>query len=213
MKEHPIIFSTDMVKAILDGRKTQTRRIIKPQPPATYYSPIAATGIFTKSTWAFHKPNQGSIPHIIECPYGQVGDRFWVREAFMFKKGADARESFINTPQECCLGEPPHYRYKTDPDAEEYGRHYKWRPSIFMPRWASRITLEITGIRVERLRDITSSDIKAEGFDIGEEYHLGGIAGGTLLINKFAEYWDSINGKKYPWSSNPWVWVIEFKKV
>jgi hypothetical protein len=190
MKEHPILFSTDMVKALLEGRKTQTRRVIK---------------LDLKQHW-FDEPILDDKEKIRYCPYGQVGDRLWVREIFKYID-FDLRDA----------GKLPHrtkIEYKSDgftkwvtattdtqiviPD--------KWRPSIFMPRWASRITLEITGIRVQRVQEICLCDIEAEGIpDDRATYNA------PLQIAKYQNLWDSINGKKYPWESNPWVWVIEFK--
>ena len=165
MKERPIIFSTPMVKAILDGRKTQTRRVIKDQPP------LSMRDMFK--------------PKNLKCPYGQVGDRLWVRETFK--------------PYNCMGG----FAYKADGDLST---GFPWKPSIHMPRGASRITLEITESRAERLQDISEEDAKAEGV--------------KCCPNAVSDYkhhfmilWDSINGKKYPWDSNPWVWVISFKVV
>ena len=164
MKEHPILFSTEMVKAILDGRKTMTRRVIK--DPYKYIT----------------------IPH--PSPYGQVGDKLWVRETWtQFPDG----ESVV---------------YKAD------GKPYfnVWKPSIFMPHKFSRITLEITNIRVERLQEINTKrhdEVAKEGWPFG----YTGLSIEKAPVELFAELWDSINLKRgYSWGSNPWVWVIEFKK-
>lgn len=206
MKERPILFSTEMVQAILDGRKTMIRRVIKPQP--TPYDktewPTLPPGLDWKSCcyWG------GSFER--QCPYGQVGDRLWVRETFMFWKGADIRESYIGTNMEVALGEPPHYRYKAD-DPQNYG--FKWRPSIFMPRHASRITLEITNIKVEKLQKITPEDAVAEGVEYMPPARLRNERLPVALI-VFAGLWDKLNTKcGYPWESNPWVWVIEVHPV
>jgi hypothetical protein len=169
-KEHPILFSTDMVKAILEGRKTQTRRVIKPQP-------VLMDKHYFKD---FRKDAGGRV-----CPYGQVGDRLWVRETWLPFE-AQGPNAFL---------------YKAD--IALINLHYlKWQPSIFMPRKASRITLEITNTRVERLHDITGADLLKEG-----------IAHGMGGFKAYEELWNNINGKKYPWESNPWVWVIEFRRV
>jgi hypothetical protein len=211
MKEKPILFRTEMVRALLDGRKTQTRRVIKPQPKTD-----GLQGVYPDlynhepNRWAFWLPdNRMTEPRIWECPYGQVSDHLWVRETFKYTD-FDLRDA----------GKLPHrceVEYKlngirkwvlatTDtqiviPD--------KWRPSIFMPRWASRITLEITGIKVQRIYEISPQDIEAEG--IKQLHFTTGVC--LVSLPQFKLIWDSINGKKYPWSSNPWVWVIEFKKL
>ena len=174
MKERPIIFSGEMVRAILDGRKTQTRRVIKPQPLRDYAELRS------------------------RCPHGVPGDRLWVRETHGF------------------LAEQVLYRADVPSDFEEYKktafwRVEKWRPSIHMPRWASRITLEITGVRVELVQRIGLGDITAEGI----QADLGPAAHSTINDSyvRFIELWDSINAKRgYGWDTNPWVWVLEFKQ-
>jgi len=182
MKEHPIIFNTETVKAILDGRKTQTRRVIKPQPLLEY------KGLKMQ----FHR----------KCPYGQVGDRLWVRETW-------AVAPTLNTTKPSDLLKkydiiPITYR-ATYPNES----HYMWRPSIFMPRWASRITLEIIGVRVEQLQEITDEDALAEGV-YGDETPYDQATPSMC----FEALWDSLNAKRgYGWDKNPWVWVLEFKKV
>ena len=166
MKERPILFSTEMVRAILDDRKTMTRRVVKPQPP---------------EDWG------------VKCPYGKIGDVLWVRETFCKYKGD--------------------YLYKADFDPltrKEFERDNKWKPSIFMPRSASRISLRITNIRVERLNDITEEDAKLEGViypanPVIENY-------GNGYRTNFRLLWESINGKA-SWGQNPWVWVIEFERL
>jgi hypothetical protein len=175
--EKPILFSTLMVQAILEGRKTQTRRVIKcdfyveNDPPLTAYIPDYITG----------EPQPVKLP----CPYGQIGDRLWVRETFVYH----------HTGQ---------LFYKTDIPVLCH-KNWKWKPSIFMPRTASRITLEITDIRIERLQDISEEDCLSEGINYqGNAYDT---------IGAFSDLWDSINAKKHPWQSNPWVWVIEFKRI
>jgi hypothetical protein len=171
MKEHPIIFSSEMVRAILEGRKTMTRRIIKPQP--------------CEGDWLrkFHLEKW-----ISECPFGQTGDHLWVRETHdvVFAGYKDGR------------GRQIIYR-ATNPDWP-----YGWTPSIHMPRWASRITLEITNIRVERVQEITTEDSIKEGVTI---YPYEDAAWRW----KFRRLWDSINGKG-AWERNDFVWVIEFKR-
>lgn len=205
MKEKPILFSGEMVRAILEGRKTQTRRIVK----------------FTK--WM----HSGEIFHAIEAmnlssnkciikrgvcdgitdkwnyPYGAAGDRLWVRETWCAEPEYD-----MVKPSDIPLDSPIWYRAQADDDLS------KWRPSIFMPRWASRITLEITNIRVERLQDISKSDAISEGVKpCDDESHHEIPFGCVCEVDRFKSLWDSINADRAPWESNPWVFVIEFKKL
>ncbi len=169
MKQHPILFSELMVQAILDGRKTMTRRVMKVQPEAF------CGGVMR--------------PLLTTCPYGWIGDHLWVRETWAYDE-----------PQVI-------YRCGYNGDKPPSG---KWKPSIFMPRCASRITLEITGVRVERLQDITEEDAVKEGFETtASSFNCSGL----FAREHFMNLWDFINGKKYPWSANPWVWVIEYKRI
>jgi hypothetical protein len=204
MKEHPILFKTDMVKAILENRKPQTRRVVKQQADKREFFDFG--GLYVPIE---------RMPKY--CPYGQVGDRLWVKETFMFNKGADVRESFVGTTSEFVLGEPPHYLYKASSDKP---RGFKWRPSIFMPRKASRITLEITDIRVQRLNEIGYDDAIAEGMskEMGLRFGFASPYPEDKYLLMLARHiyvalWDSINGKKCPFSDNPFVWVISFKRV
>ena len=215
MKEHPIIFSTPMVKAILDDRKTQTRRVIKPQPdlgldPFDSYSRI---NIGRYHPTMVDKDGQEYPGDEIfgaytddgewgwKCPYGQVGDRLWVRETFLYR-----------TPNSIIYKADGSEKFITGEYIEKFANINDERllcsPSIFMPRWASRITLEITEIRAERLQDISDGDAIAEGCT--DKNPIGNLVLEPRYI--FKQLWDSINGKKYPWDSNCWVWVISFKK-
>lgn len=173
MKEFPILFKTEMVRAILDGRKTMTRRVAK-QPIQLLDS------------------NDLSSP--LKCPYGQVGDKLWVRETFA-----------INIPG---CPEPYGLTYKSDhidQKGDGPANPIKWESPRFMPRWASRILLEITNIRIERLQDITELEATHEGI----EKHLG-----IHARHDFSKLWDSINLKRgYGWDKNPWVWCIKFKII
>ena len=212
MNEKPIIFSGPMVRAILDGRKTQTRRVVKPQPDK----------VFDGSPWKFrHSIRQGHSGHDrLACPYGVPGDRLWVREAWSLDP---------------CPG--PNYRGGPMLDKGEVmyratdGWAGPWRPSIHMPRRASRITLEVTKVRVERLEQISEGDAVAEGarkFDELEpsSHRYANPAKWSMEENRtkeaecltsarwaFANYWEKLNAKRSPWSSNPWVWVVEFKRL
>ena len=181
MKERPIIFSGEMVRAILDGRKTQTRRVIKPQPDHihTFQKGILLPQIGDKE---------------IRCPYGQPGDRLWVRETW-------AKNNPVLDAKVC---------YRADLMSPDLGK--PWKPSIYMPRWASRITLEIVNVRVERVQEITEADVIAEG--IGAFTLARGVLSDAPPDPrwKFIELWNSINANRgYGWEINPWVWVIEFK--
>ena len=183
--EHPILFSAPMVQAILDGRKTMTRRVLNPQPSVGAY---------------LHHDEKDGIAFANPCSFNkykyQVGDRLWVREAWA---------EGMNVPVPAI--------YKADKEWTDI--KIKWKPSIFMHRWASRITLEITNIRVERLQDITEADAWKEGVHdfIDPKHPYIDKWGGTPAVGAFSNLWQKINGKKYPWSSNPWVWVVEFKKL
>jgi hypothetical protein len=191
MKERPILFSTEMVKAILAGRKTMTRRVVKPQPPeGLRIACIEEDGTHYKE-WLYAENNGDPVDSIIYCPYGQAGDRLWVRERI-----------------QNCMG---NVAYVSDAHIDGTA-DWVWQrdslPSIHMPKGLSRITLEITNIRVERLQEITHKDALAEGV----EYDVSKSDGWPL--SRFQHPWNSINAKRgYSWESNPWVWVIEFKEL
>ena len=192
MKERPILFSTENVKAILDDRKTQTRRVIKPQPPVS----VNILPNALKGEWWWYE-HQGRRPQI-KCPYGQVGDRLWVRETIYCDWGGEWRYKAGDAPVK-----------GGDFDKGEYfdGDDMSPRPSIFMPRWASRITLEITDTRVERLQEITEEDVLEEG-------SIKGLPVATGYANNFKWLWNSLNAKRgYGWDFNPWVWVISFRRI
>ena len=208
MRERPILFSAPMVRAILDGSKTMTRRVVKPQPKRT------GDGVLM---WdASHRGMRfGSVgmdvpPNLVaHCPYGAPGDRLWVRETF----GIDDEDGSV--------------LYFADPgtaqDAEHAraceDRYPRRRPSIHMPRWASRILLEIVSVRVERLQDISHEDALAEGIPPGGlTQRRFGVPGMSLAHyfdsarDAFSVLWESINGPG-SWAANPWVWVVEFRRV
>jgi len=175
MKEHPIPFRPEMVTAILENRKTMTRRPIRFKPYAD--------------------EKFGAYPH--ECPYGRPGDRLWVRETW--------------TNENC---EEPIYRadgHKIDWS----GKKIKWKPSRFMPRWASRITLEILNLGVERLQEITEEDARAEGIIWTQiETSPGSGIFKPYAIEEFKHLWNSIYSKKgMGWEGNPWVWCISFRRI
>jgi len=219
-EESFIIFNGEMVRAILEGRKTQTRRPIKGK--VLLYFIDFMTGHADEvpgntedlgQIWEGNKirlysaeyPEEGS--ELFDCPYGKIGNRLWVKETW----GIDNLN--YNCPSKCSI------KYYADDSTKDFKRfplknrdkylgQYQRRPSIHMPRWASRITLEITGIRVERVREISVTDCLKEGVhpcrpldDFGKE------------INIFKDLWDGIYAKTFPWTENPWVWVITFKVV
>lgn len=229
MTERGMIFNGEMVQAILDGRKTQTRRIMAIQPEHSelglrrvidskngrdngkyFWSQSDACGLKARSK-------------VFGCPYGDVGDRIWVRETFqgplvseeLFEEYRAYPEKF-ETPQYC--------EYAADGGAKpEYcdlddNLCHGWRPSIHMPRWASRITLEITDVRVERLNAISEEDARAEGIIDGgclncrEPEPCGCVNPQPDATDAFAWLWQSIYGQEN-WDANPWVWVIEFRRI
>lgn len=214
MKERPILFNGDMVRAILDGRKTQTRRLVK----AWQGSGVEITKSKSKSFWDV--TDKGIIFDNIKCPLGKVGDQLWVRETwqsvhFSFDMESGYADDWYESEQ---ILKGPDYFYSTcyaaDPnwtsDIEDRG--FSWRPSIHMPRWASRITLEITDIRVERLQDISEADALAEGVRTEADAAADGATWYDRPRRQFRFLWQSINGHE-SWEENPWVWVIEFKRV
>lgn len=234
MTERPILFNASMVRAILSGQKTQTRRILKPQPQMVQGKRIA--------------PWEGdgvTLMRLLEqtgkrCPYGQPGDRLWVRETWRIGSWWDDDRSFW---LDYCDG--PRKERLECPDADmaerlirqtgedlrkrnvqpTNGTMYewapgesplRWRPGIHMPRWASRITLEITGVRLERLRSISEADAVAEGVakhDDGKFSNYLSKSGFTFnAVSSFRSLWESINGPD-SWTQNPWVWALDFKRA
>jgi hypothetical protein len=208
MSDRPILFSAEMVRAILDGRKTQTRRMVKPQPPAEaesvsrQLSSREAPELDGAWQWWAGKP-QTPITKPLFCPYGKPGDALWVRETWRVHKSYDS----LNAARVYgAMGGDVAYcvDYLATPRQEDFwGRG---RPSIHMPRWASRITLRITDIRVERLLDISCADAEAEGAG-----HEAGLTGGQAR-EAFSHLWNNIKGPG-AWEANPWVWVISFERV
>ena len=217
MKERPILFSAPMVRALLDGTKTQTRRVVKGKALDTIDFMSNSVGEQDGSTadliqachegqlkvWSTGYPAD-KCSEAIHCPYGQLGDRLFVRET-----GWERPE---RTPKMMREGADTWARYYYDADQLSWQDHedfkawgFKRRPSIHMPRWASRITLEITGVRVERLQDISEADAVAEGAHSSVNW-----PGGRFARGNYAHLWWTINGDG-SWESNPWVWVVEFK--
>lgn len=210
MKERPVIFNGEMVRAILDGRKTQTRRIMKVQPESSGFGLRFITESLNnrdtgKYFWSqsdacgINKPR--SKPFL--SPFGQVGDRLWVRETFA---AFDADWKHPGKPHDLRDGPWPNVVYPASVAKIPDGT---CRPSIHMPRWASRITLEITAVRVERLNDISEEDAKAEG--VAPSQHIITPPEALYRVG-FLKLWQSIYGAE-SWSANPWVWVIDFRRV
>ena len=212
-KERPILFSAPMVRALLDGSKTQTRRIVKPQPIGEMCFESGPPDY--KNVYAILN-DEKRIP----CPYGQPGDRLWVKEAHYsfghwvrdgLTKAGKPKWKFVRDSKET-LFQPPEgwlsHRAKSSPKIPAW---YK-RSSLFLPRWASRITLEITGVRVEQLQDIhhNKADLLAEGITLPPSELYQDINTSDKLERQYTKLWESINGTG-SWDKNPWVWVIEFK--
>lgn len=232
--ERPILFSGEMVRAILDGRKTQTRRVVNPQPsnPETFgISPVWGQGVHDRGDQAgrfcLHAAfNDGGkrVDRFLPCPYGAPGDLLWVRETFILESNQDCDIAGYEPPHRD--GRPVH-RVVGDEDFGDYWEqaHYAatdpkpelvavgdvdekrlgWKPSIHMPRWASRITLEVTDVRVERIRDISVNDALAEGRCLSTD---------PDDPEDFRNTWNRLNASRgFGWDANPWVWVVGFRRV
>ncbi|MGN5574276.1 hypothetical protein [Enterobacter sp. Lyrl_3] len=242
MKERGMIFNGEMVRAILDGRKTQTRRPVNPQPELTAGSGFSWKGWVYGSGSTDRETNK-NFAHVA-CPHGKPGDRIWVRETFSCIGNEDghpvdaegnlcSREDAQRIYRASAIQKPRNYGIWTSPDGFDF--EGTWTPSIHMPRWASRIVLEITGVRVERLNSISDADCIAEGIipvpkdrdddhQFWRDYRLSGD--GTFCVHSpresFESLWKSVRGKSFEqeedtgpgsWQANPWVWVIEFKRI
>ena len=203
MKERPILFTAPMARALLDGTKTQTRRVVKPEGAHHLFQfrgTTAAKGADEPTgEWAWCGSERVVNKHIY-CPYGKPGDRLWVRETWQAVSGNDRARHIMTHPRP----DRGWLEYAATPRADEPA--YKWRPSIHMPRWASRIMLEVTGVRVERLQDISEADAMAEGVTAGKYTGLD-----RAYARAYSDLWEQINGPG-SWDANPWVWVIEFKR-
>lgn len=207
MKCMPILFSPPMVRAILAGRKTQTRRILKPQ-----HIPAGVR------TLRFENQNAEELMHVAKCPYGSPGDRLWVRETWGEVSHVDwgdpRKEPFVHVlgPDERCIiyrEEALRHGFEWAGESEAE----RWRPSIHMPRWASRLALAITDVRVQRVQEISEEDACWEGamgpfptFSHGEI----GEGGPDSHRDGFADLWNSINGPD-AWQRNDWVWALTFE--
>lgn len=241
-KEKPILFSGPMIRAILEGRKTVTRRAVK-----GHHLPTLSGSGYPGNEWtatAHHHPRHGfnvfgateaecaaELAMYGDCPYGRRGHRLWVRETFALLGNEDGvcidwndrlvkgdeRDAARIFKASCTVGDyglwkvPDKADWKPDTESIEY--EGAWRPSIHMPRWASRILLEITGVRVERLQDISEEQALAEGIAKTQDggYHVeDGKHYFASPIDSFASLWSSVGGD---WEANPWVWCVSFKRV
>lgn len=206
MSDKPIIFNDAMVRPLIEGRKTQTRRIVKHsrQWPIEFIGPEGSQD--EAECWGFEDPNTGTtwtlasdgVSEEIPCPYGHAGSLLWVRETFYraYSVGRDVTGEAVSAPLRVAA-------YEGEPKPQlKFGQSWRKMPSIHMPRWASRITLEITDVRVERLQDISEDDAMAEGIPFEGDC--------PSPRDNFSALWESINGPG-AWDQNPWVWVIEFR--
>lgn len=225
IKERPILFSAPMVRAYLDGRKMQTRRVVKPQPTEYMALKIACVQWIVKKIYAirWRITNKKPKEAIVHCPYGKPGDRLWVREKQMVTNIWDSSAT-LGTKVEQIKVE--YLADNTKSGWIYYPERLEHKPieGVCLPyggyRESSRIDLEITDIRVERVQEIRYEDALAEGVD-----HSGRLKpfinkgdarsklGEWQAVASFMHLWDSINGKKHPWADNPWVWVVEFKRL
>lgn len=224
MTERPILYSGSMVRAILDDRKTQTRRIAN--------GVVEDPGPYSVEAW-----ERGEMPR---CHYGSPGDRMWVRETWRYHDWTEEGEPWIRYAADDTTAGPlavsddwtdrvtAAWEALSAPEnfaIDAAARDRKWRPSIFMPRWASRLTLDVTAVRVERLQAISEDDARAEGVRElplqegapGAWWTADPSAGAAMHardpVAAFRKLWDSINGNRASWVSNPWVWVVEFKRA
>lgn len=218
MKERPILFNGAMVRAILDGRKTQTRRIVRPQPVMRKFHPNAIAPAFIKPqlTKGFNAVgvdvcNNNNFAYL-KNPLARKGDRLWVKETFCVVNDDDERWIDYRATPRYEESHPAGWENAPDdPDA------LKWESSIHMPRWASRINLEVIDVRVERLQDITEEAAMAEGVQrmkLPSGYQAAGNNMLPMYKQSFAYQWDTSNKKRgFAWEVNPYVWVIEFTRI
>lgn len=217
IKERPILFNTEMVRAILDDHKTQTRRVVKPQPEWKENESVPGHFSTFFHGWNLEHPLMNPVENIFKYgPYGKPGGRLYVRESV--RLGPDGIE-FPAGPGGCIQRLRDYDTFSNEQD--EWLQNYRLRragevvtvPSIHMPRWLSRINLEIVNLRFERLQSISIKDILAEGIkqrfpNVNDQFTP------WILRGQFIELWDSVATKKdLTWYENPWVWVVEFKRL
>lgn len=243
MRERPIPFTGAMVRALLDGRKTQTRRVVKWRGlesglNLSFNSLRVGRAV---DIWVLESPSRTSTEWRCaptRCPYGTRGDHLWVRETFycdnaFYPDGVgvsglwrevDGKRVAVPVEEQHAemLAEDMYYRADGDPEFEGAEGPTPWRPSIHMPRWVSRITLEITSVRVERLQDISEADAIDEGLEWNARLDPAGPSkwrvytaektGTNCPVSSYQSLWESINGAE-SWDANPWVWVVAFKRL
>lgn len=222
MADRPILFSAPMVRALLAGTKTQTRRVVKgledadtwcPVGPEVYHPTVVDRHGDDAPGASTYGAGNADGTDWVRCPYGQPGDRLWVRETWQAISGTERARRIIENPR-------PNFgwvEYASGPHKEGNELPPKWRPSIHMPRWASRITLEVTCVRVERLQDISEADSIAEGIERSgdcnwRDYLDHPYNDFTSARRSYRSLWDQINGTG-SWAANPWVWVVSFRRV
>ncbi|TBO64366.1 hypothetical protein EXU18_24510 [Klebsiella pneumoniae] len=223
MTERGMIFNGDMVRAILDGRKTQTRRVMRVQPESNQLGLLLITDSTKRSDigkyhWADSNATGNHVrSKLFSCPFGAVGDQIWVREAFRVHSRATDVATLVYKASERNSWTEQTHRVPVAV-CNKPATPVKWTPSLHMPRWASRIVLEITDVRVERLNAISEEDARAEGIidggclNCGEPEPCGCANPEPDATDAFAYLWQSIYGQE-SWNANPWVWVIEFERV
>lgn len=215
MTDRPILFSAPMVRALLDGRKTQTRRVIR--------------NVRQDNSITIRKPTKkkmGTCTHVIDaCEFPQLlpirakaGDRLWVREAHYLTDDGDSEYAVFAEDEASVAAhiEDMHKIMASHPSID-WSRHLRWRPSIHMPRWASRLTLTVTDVRVQRLREISEEDAIAEGLEVVGNFprtqyrdYSRTVVGTGVPQLSFMTLWDSLNAKRAPWDSNPWIAAYTF---
>lgn len=225
MRERPILFSAPMVRALLAGTKTQTRRAVATRYPIEFLGGVGQQDDLSCWGWFFDGPDQHGYMvlerglnehhnngHVsIPCPYGEPGDRLWVRETFSpyavpgGMPSSIAQATYVVFPDGGQMYRDGFYVEPLAKYAPGAADHIKWRPSIHMPRWASRILLEVTDVRVQRLQEISEADARAEG--------VGSPITRDQKRPGFMRLWDEINGARCPWDSNPWVWAVSFRRL
>lgn len=221
MRERPILLNAEMVRAVLDGRKAQTRRMLTPRQLKMIDAAASIGECYPLESGQQHENSQSYYREW--CPFGAVGDRLWVRETFrVHSRATDVATLVYKASEQQSWTQQTHrvpIAMCNKPAVVD-----KWTPSIHMPRWASRITLEITGVRVERLNNISEQDAASEGVGSAVWFAAKGVpeeqwtslgehgAYRASHINSFASLWESIYGEE-SWQANPWVWVIEFKRL
>lgn len=218
VRERPMLFNGEMVRAIREGRKTKTRRVVNPRYP------FEVDEREDGSLWPFFPSYVTGEPDVewLECPFGEPGDRLWGRETYRGHTGSIVQDGAPDGYELCLAYAAGGYSGTLRVDSAAYNRHIgdparRWRPSIHMPRWASRITLEITEVRVERVREITEEDARAEGCswsDGAPEVDTGQFTEQPYEAREeFQHLWNAVSEPRFGWDADPFVWVVSFRRV